>query len=66
MPPDPSSAPNHHQGPNKEADSNDGDQVKGEDNEGEITMTGWLEHENGDDRDQAKGCQWDKDKDIGK
>jgi hypothetical protein len=42
--------PNHHQGPDEEADGNDRDQVKGEDNKGETT-TGRLEHENGDDRE---------------
>ena len=51
MPPHHSSAPNHHWGPDEEADGNDRDQVKGEDNEGEITTTGQLEHENGDDRE---------------
>ena len=60
-----SSTTNYHQGPDKEADGNDGDQVKGEDNEGEITMTGQLEHKNGDNREWTKGLQWDKDKDIG-
>jgi hypothetical protein len=53
----PQQRPNHHQGPDEEADGNDGDQFKGEDNEGETTTTGRLEHENGDDRERMKGHQ---------